>query len=669
MGWIFYISFSVPCSTIPKIISNQRSYPFLAANKIMRHISGGGKYMDLLLEVKNTIAHYINRLANSQQSDGSWKFCFESGPLTDSFMIMTLRSLEINEETLIRQLSERLLSLQTKDGYWKIYDDEKGNLSATIQAYNALLFSGLYSRHDENLKKAERFIVENGGLDNAHFMTKWMLSSNGQYPWPRHLFIPMTFLLIPSYFPLNFFDLSVAARIHLLPMAIVFNKRFSIRSKHTPDLSHLLSRNSYYKYEDERFFKLFANEWRKLWNMPKYLHTLSYKKAEQYMLERIEADGTLLSYASATFFMIYALLALGYQKNSPVIDNAIKGLKSLVCETNGLFHLENSTSTIWDTALLSYSLQQAGVKPEHRIIKKSTRFLLKKQHTKYGDWSVHNPNTIPGGWGFSNINTINPDIDDTTAALRAITPHAITSPVYRHAWNRGVNWLLSMQNSDGGWASFEKNTDHPLFSYIPLENAEFAAIDSSTADLTGRALEFLGNFAGLTIQHPAVKRAVNWLIAHQEKDGSWHGKWGVCYIYGTWAAITGLMAVKFPSTHPAILKAINWLKSIQRKDGGWGESCRSCEVKKYVPLAFSTPSQTAWAIDALIASGQAANLETKRGIQFLLNPDHWMENARAYPTGVGLPGQFYIYYHSYNEIFPLLALSHYRRAVQKLGMQ
>jgi sporulenol synthase len=302
-------------------------------------------------------------------------------------------------------------------------------------------------------------------------------------------------------------------------------------------------------------------------------------------------------------------------------------------------------------------------------VKKASHFLLQKQQTTYGDWSVHNPNVLPGGWGFSNINTINPDNDDTAAALRAITPEAIISPVYRHAWNKGVNWLLTMQNRDGGWASFEKNTDHPLLNYVPFENAEFAAIDPSTPDLTGRVLEFLGNFAGLTIQHPAVKRAANWLIKHQEKDGSWYGKWGVCYIYGTWAAVTGLIAAGLSPDHPSIQKSIKWIKSIQHQDGGWGESCKSCEMKKYVPLSFSTPSQTAWAVDTLMAAKQTATSEVQRGIQFLLNLEHLSEKSLTYPTGVGLPGQFYIYYHSYNEVFPLLVLSHYRRAAKNLTGQ
>ncbi len=215
-----------------------------------------------------------------------------------------------------------------------------------------------------------------------------------------------------------------------------------------------------------------------------------------------------------------------------------------------------------------------------------------------------------------------------------------------------------MQNKDGGWAAFEKNTDWDILKMVPIDNAKDAAVDPSTADLTGRVLEYFGNFAHLNDTHPHIKQAVSWLINNQEKNGSWYGRWGVCYIYGTWAALTGLTAVGMKPNHPAIQKAIGWLKKIQHSNGGWGESCRSCETSIYVPLPFSTESQTAWAVDALIAAGEGASKEVKRGIRYLLD-EKKEERAITYPTGIGLPKQFYIYYHSYNKIFPLLALSHY----------
>ena len=609
----------------------------------------------------------IEKLTNLQLDNGSWKFCFEGGLMTDAFMIFTLRSLQIkNEEVLIKKLADRIIHLQSEGGTWKAYPDEKdGNLSSTVQAYTALLYSGLYFQDHPSLKKAEIFIKNNGGISKTHFMTKWMLAVHGLYQWPTFFYIPMTFLLLPKAFPINFFQLSSYARIHLIPMMIAANKKFTLHSKNTPNIDHLTNRSTttadLSQWDMSGDFRLkngIVHEMNKLHHLPNYLHRLGYERAERYILKRIEHDGTLYSYASATFFMIYALFALGYKKESPIIKKAINGLKRLITEECDGIHLENSTSTVWDTALISYALQEANIPAQTSTIKKANQYLLSKQHSKKGDWSIHNPSIDPGCWGFSDNNTINPDNDDTSAALRAITRGAMTHKKLSLAWYKGVIYLLSMQNADGGWAAFEKNTDFKLLTYLPLDNSEDAAIDPSTADLTGRTLEFLGNYANISLGHPSIKAAVRWLVNNQEKDGSWYGRWGVCYIYGTWAAITGLISVGMPVNSPTIKRAIKWLEAIQLSDGGWGESCKSSVVKGYIPLHFSTPSQTSWALDAIIQSGGKKRDSVKRGLTWLLQePKH--KNSLTYPTGIGLPGQFYINYHSYNQLFPLLTLAHY----------
>ncbi|KKI90194.1 squalene-hopene cyclase [Bacillus sp. SA1-12] len=612
----------------------------------------------------------IDELTKFQQKDGSWSFCFEGGLMTDAFMIILLRSLYIEgEEHLIKKLTRRIIDKQSHNGLWKAYPDERdGNLSATVQAYIALLYSGHFKRDHPSLKKAEMFIRKKGGLSKSHFMTKWMLAVNGLYRWPKLFYIPMTFLLIPSSFPINFFQLSTYARIHFVPMMVAANKKFMIKSPFTPNVDHLFFRTSSTQFDEwdltssTRSINYLTQEMKKLLNAPSYLHRLGYEKAERYLLKRIEDDGTLLSYASATFFMIYSLLALGYKKNSLPIQKAVNGLKGLVSDKCDGIHLENSTSTIWDTTLISYVIQEANVGIDSNVIKKALKFLLSKQHVKKGDWVLHNRFIDPGGWGFSRNNTINPDNDDTSAALRAISHRALSSQQYQAAWYKGVTYLLSMQNEDGGWAAFEKNTDFELLTYLPLDNAQDAAIDPSTADLTGRALEFFGNFAGLTYHHPSINAGVSWLLKNQESNGSWYGRWGVCYIYGTWAAVTGLVAVGISPAHPAIKKAIKWLESIQHQDGGWGESCSSCVLRQFVPLQISTPSQTSWALDTLIQAGCRKHPSVKKGLTYLIQ-DTKSKESLTYPTGIGLPGQLYINYHSYNYIFPLLTLAHYTNKI------
>lgn len=615
-------------------------------------------------DLNKQIKRMTDELRQLQQNDGSWRFCFEGGPMTDAFMIILLRSLQDDDDVLIKKLTNRLLNLQSNEGTWKLYEDEKeGNLTATVQAYTALLSTGLYKKSDPLLNRAESFIVSQGGLANVHFMTKWFLAVNGLYPWPKYFRFPLAYLLLPAKSPISMYQLSSYARIHFMPMILAMNKRFIHSTNHSINLSHLhVSKPrsiDWLSFSDSHRTKhIFTETLQSFAGFPAYVHRAGENAAEKYMLKRIEADGTLFSYASATFFMIYALLSLGYKENSAQIKQAVAGLKSIIYQDDNLITVENSTSTVWDTALLCYSLQKAGIPYHDSMIINASSFLLSRQHVKKADWRIHNPSASPGGWGFSNINTNHPDNDDTAAVLRALTQLSALDPVYFEAWNKGSSWLLSMQNRDGGFGAFEKNVNNPIFASIPLENAKDAAIDPSTADLTGRVLEYFGNFAGLTKEHPSIQAAVAWLLHQQEQNGSWYGRWGVCYIYGTWAAITGLKAAGLSNSHPAIVKAVKWLVRIQKEDGGFGESCRSSEVKTYMPLEFSTPSQTAWALDALLCVMDKKDTAIQRGVKRLMKP--FDEKSSAYPTGIGLPKQFYIHYHSYNKIFPLLALSHYR---------
>jgi sporulenol synthase len=617
--------------------------------------------------INTAIKNLIEQLRTMQSNDGSWRFCFESGPMTDAYTIILLRSLENNqEEWLIEQLAKRLLHKQERNGAWKLFHDEKeGNLSATVEAYFALLYSGYVNKLSENMKQAKIFIIKHGGLTNTSNFTKIMLALTGQIPWPKHLQFPIEFILLPRTSPINFYDLVGYARVHFAAILISSNLNFKLKTSRTPNLSDLVlelfPNDIEFDSEEARFIASnIKEEITKLLDLPMQLRKSALKKAERFMLERIEPDGLLFSYVSSTIFMIFSLLALGYSKNHPLITKAVIGIKNQVCLTTNFFHVENSPSTIWDTALLTYVLQKAGVSESDEIIKQSTEYLLLRQHFIYGDWTFNNPKTLPGGWGFSDINTFIPDVDDTTASLRALKQTVLEHPQHRNSWFRGIDWVLSMQNNDGGWAAFEKNTDKKILKFFPFDASGHVLIDPSTTDLTGRTLEYLGNYAKLLLPHPQLEKASKWLLTNQEKDGSWYGRWGICYIYGTWAAITGMKAIGIDSSHPSIKRGVNWLISIQNEDGGWGESCSSDILNKYVPLEASTPSQTAWALDALIAAHDQPTEAIQKGITYLiehLHQNHW---TTEYPTGAGLPGGFYIHYHSYKYIWPLLSLSNYR---------
>lgn len=628
-----------------------------------------------LSELNAAIEQLKTTLLRRQKPDGAWYYCFDNGIATDTSVIILLRSLEIHNETLIRQLHDRILAAQLPDGGWRLYaDEEEGNLSASVEAYYALLYSGYSQRTDEPIQRARSFIQSKGGLGQVtSHLTRVILAATGQSAWPAALsMIPLEIILFPASSPINVFDFSGYGRVHLVPMLIAAHRQFSISTERTPDLNELLeTREGTWSVNRNDPEELLSGEYQamlgrirsgrsRLIGSAEGIHEAATKKAEQFMLERIESDGTLYSYASSTIMMIFALLALGYERQHSLIAHAVEGLTKMACTTGRHTTIQNSPSTIWDTALLAYALQEAGVREDHEPLRRAEAYLLAKQQHKPGDWTIHNPGIPPGGWGFSPSNTINPDVDDTTAALRAVKRSAQTDAKVQEAWNRGLQWVISMQNDDGGWPAFEKNVDNQMLAWLTMDGAS-AAIDPSSADLTGRALEYLGNFEGLTTRHAFIERGARWLMDHQEANGSWYGRWGICYIYGTWAALTGLMAVGVSSDHETVRKGTEWLLRIQNPDGGWGESCRSDRLRRYVALRGSTPSQTAWALDALIAVHPEPTAAMRRGIHRLiasLHEENWLTD---YPTGAGLPGNFYIRYHSYRYIWPLLALSHYKK--------
>lgn len=622
--------------------------------------------MDLKLQIQLEINRIAKRLYHEQHTDGSWRYCFEGPPMTDAYMIILLRVLGLaeDENQLLTALATRIASLQQANGAWKLYhDEEEGHLSSTIEAYLGLLLSGHSKQTDPHMQAATSFIRSQGGIEKAHLGTKVMLAVIGQYPWTQ-IPSPVEIILLPSWSPITFFDFNCWGRVHFAPIMILADRKATFPPDDMPDLSDLYLEppSPSTRTRGGPITNTIKRMLRPLTAFPRQIRQHALNKMERFLLDRIEPDGTLYSYASATILMIFALLARGYPHDHPLITRAIQGMKTFICQTDeGGLHLQDCTATVWNTALLSHALQEAGVSHDSNVIQRSLEYLLSRQHNRFGDWQVHNPDAQPGGWGFSDINTLNPDIDDTSIALKALRRTWQTEPALRKAWDRGLAWLLSMQNDDGGWPSFEKNVDKKIITRIPMPYAE-QFIDPSVADLTGRTLAFLGTDVGMTLHNPRIKRAIDWLLSHQEADGSWFGRWGVSYLYGTWAAVTGLLAVGLEPTHPAIQKAITWLESTQNPDGGWGESCKSDIVKTYTPLEHSTPSQTAWALDALIAaSGKQPSPAIQNAAALLIklnNTDDWRS---TYPTGTAVPGVGYIRYHSYNLIYPLLALAHYRK--------
>ncbi|RXY99043.1 prenyltransferase/squalene oxidase repeat-containing protein [Fictibacillus sp. S7] len=610
--------------------------------------------MQTFIGLKEGIHARRNMLLSMQQEDGSFRFCFENPVTTDAYLLVLLVLFNWKDHHLKDVLARRILSKQSSDGTWRVYPDEKkGNLSVTIEAYCALCYYG-QDIHDENMQRARSFILSEGGFKKATLLTKAFLSMNGILPWPRLPFDPGLLIDLPAISPLQFFDLSSFARIHFVPMIAGMRNQFSISHPSKEYLADLApsrdSKSCWEEFENQSFIRFFSD------------HAVPSDsidaKLEKYMLNRIEKDGTLLSYAISTVFMVYGLLSLGYSMDSPVIQNGIYGIISLLCYNGQHYIVQNSPSAIWDTSLSLYALLESGMSPVDPCIQQGIHFLLKHQHTEKGDWQYHCPEAAPGGWGFSESNTIHPDPDDTQAALRPLSVLAHYSGQILHSWQKGINWLLAMQNDDGGWASFEKNTNKAWLGELPIDHAYDALIDASFADMTGRILEFLGTYSPLTLNDTSIQKAVNWLHHNQEADGSWLGRWGVCYLYGTWAAVTGLAAAGHSlQDNDHLKKAEKWIRNVQHDNGSWGESCASDIYQTYTPLPYGTLVQTSWALDSLTCLHSAPTPEIEKAVRYLLHA-HDLPGTQPYPTGNGLPGYNYVIYHSYSHIYPLLALSH-----------
>jgi len=325
-----------------------------------------------------------------------------------------------------------------------------------------------------------------------------------------------------------------------------------------------------------------------------------------------------------------------------------------------MLHLQPCHSPVWDTALTMNALIESGVALDHPALGRADAWLRTCQSQKVGDWVVSSPEAKPGGWGFQYENDWYPDVDDTAAVITAMAKiHQAETPDFDEVLQRGFHWVLAMQGSDGGWGAYDKDNNKLIFNKIPFADHQ-ALLDPSTADLAGRCLEMLGTL-GYDQSHPAVGPALEFLRKEQEANGSWYGRWGVNYIYGTWCVLSGLRGIGVDMTAPWIQKAVTWVESIQNSDGGWGESCESYANIEKAGQGESAASQTAWAIMALLQAGASDSLSVVRGVNWLIR--HQREDGvwdEPFHTGTGFPKVFYLRYHGYFKYFPIWALGMYR---------
>ncbi len=556
---------------------------------------------------------------------------------------------------------QSIFARQLPDGGFNIYPGGPADVSATVKAYFALKLAGLHPS-DPRMEKARETILSLGGIQAANSYVKINLSLFNLYPRQYVPSVPPEMILLPGKF---IYQMSSWTRAIVIPLSIVQSFNPSRPVPDGFDLKELFRKDVSLGFEpDSRFFTwrnlfLLLDRGLKVWERlaPSALRTKAIHRAERWMLDRTRYSDGLAAIYPPMMYLIMALDLLGYPPEHPDRVEAQRQFDALLVDDGERFFFQPCFSPVWDTAIAAFALGESGMAPPG-VLERTADWLLSKEVRRKGDWSVKRPNVEPSGWYFEFANEFYPDIDDTAMVLLALQQALGSRASEQNASvRRAINWLLAMQSRDGGWAAFDVDNDWKPLSYVPFADHN-AMLDPTCPDITGRVLEALCAH-GVAPQSPAIRRGVEYLIRTQEQDGSWYGRWGVNYIYGTFLALRGLRAASESDREAYILRAAEWLRSIQNQDGGWGESCESYNRNSYVP-APSTPSQTAWAILGLIAAGDTNSISVQKGIEYLVETQRgdgaWDEDLA---TGTGFPMVFYLSYHLYRNSFPLLALSTY----------
>ena len=571
------------------------------------------------------------------------------------------------EHARIDRAVRSILARQLPDGGFWIYPQGPADVSATVKAYFALKVVGLPS-DDVRMVRARDVIISLGGIQAANSYVKINLSLFGLYPREDVPSLPPELMLLPFDF---IYQMSSWTRAIAIPLSIVHAHNpmrpvpqgFDLRELFAPGVSSAFAK-------DDRLFStrnLFYAIDRSLkwWERfgSRRLRRKAIERAKDWMIERTKRSDGLGAIYPPMMYLIMALDLLGYAPDHPDRVEAQRQFDRLLVDDGERFFFQPCFSPVWDTGIAMYALAESGYAPTDAM-RRAADWILDKEVRSKGDWSVKRPNLEPSGWYFELANEFYPDIDDTAQVLLGLK-HAQASDTakQRVCQARAVEWLLGMQSSDGGWAAFDVDNNWEFLSDVPFADHN-AMLDPTCPDITGRVLEALCAF-GLEGAHPAVRKGVDYLIRTQGLDGSWYGRWGVDYVYGTFLALRGLQAAGESDREAHVLRAGEWLRSIQNADGGWGESCASYDNDAFV-AAPSSASQTAWAVLGLIAGGDTTSSSVKAGVQFLTGTQRadglWDENAA---TGTGFPRVFYLTYHLYRNAFPLLALSAWQKVTAR----
>ncbi len=619
-----------------------------------------------------------NALLALQRPEGYWIAPLEANAQMNAQYIIFCRFMGETDLQLQEKLKKLLLELQQPDGSWNLFPGAEGDLSTTIEAYFALKLAGLRPG-DPPLMEARRWVLRRSGIIGAGTLTRFYLAAMGQVPWSATVALPVELALLPGWFPFNLYRLSCWTRGTLMALMLLGATRPVVPTDYREGVLELYLLPAHFTR-----FKLPAGKrrlsLRGVFNVVNRLLALygnhplpalrrrAVAYVERWLLSHQDANGSWGGIEPCYLLSAMALKGLGYRNDHPVLRRALEASRELIWDYGDKALYMPCVSPNWDSALAAKALLDSGLPAEHPALRAAARWFVERQIFRPGDWSVKRPQLEPGGWAFQFSNDWYPDVDDSAVILMVLA--AVESDdreARQRALAAGARWVLGMQGRDGGFAAFDADNDAGWLNHLPFAADTEAANDPACPDLAGRVLEMMAA-VGYTADHPAARRAIDWLRRHQESDGAWWGRWGVNYVYGTFSALSGLGAIGVDAEQPWIKRAVAWLKSAQNPDGGWGESCLSYTDRAWRGRGASTPSQTAWALIGLLSGEKAISQSARRAAAWLIERQRadggWNEELF---TGTGFPGHFYLSYHLYAHYFPLMALGRLRQRLASLN--
>jgi squalene-hopene/tetraprenyl-beta-curcumene cyclase len=610
-------------------------------------------------------------LAARQADDGHWLFELEADATIPAEYILLNHYLGDVDDEVEGKIANYLRRIQGSHGGWPLYHDGEFNISSTVKAYYALKLVGDHP-DAPHMMRAREAVLAHGGAANANVFTRISLALFGQVPWRAVPWMRPEAMFLPKWFPFHIDKVSYWSRTVMVPLFVLAALKPRARNPRDVDIRELFvvppeKQKKYLKNPTGRRIGdalLVLDRVGRLCDplFPASLERKAIDRAMAFVKERFNGEDGLGGIYPAMANTLMALDALDTPRDHPDFVTARRAVDKLVVIRDGEAYCQPCLSPVWDTGLALHAMLEAGLRHGDPVVAGACEWLRGRQILDVrGDWVSRRPDVRPGGWAFQYWNDAYPDVDDAAVVVMGL--HRAGDDQYREAIARGAEWIIGMQSASGGWGAFDADNEHYGLNNIPFAD-HGALLDPPTADVTARCLGMLVQL-GYTRDNPVVARALDFLKGEQEEDGSWFGRWGTNYIYGTWSVLSALNAVGEDPQAPYVRKAVEWLKSRQLEDGGWGEDCASYWQEHKGEVKASTPSQTAWAVLGLMAAGELDSDHVERGIDHLLaaprDGGKWHETLY---NAVGFPRVFYLSYHGYSAYFPLWAIARYRNLRQ-----